>query len=383
MNEYKTEYIREWLVNPDSHRFCGHPAQFWVKDFQDIINSIQRPLGTWTAKENLVVLAPKGNIAIQPQLKARKVDAYFVTVPWYECSVAKYIVTQMPRKAYGKTQCLVWDFDHTNIEQSYTDMQKLVQYLYNKTGQYPTIHYTGKKGFHVYIYLEYPVNSYYKDGVEQVLEQITRSADIYIPTNSEIQRAQPKYTGEDKIELEDIYWTVDRAVWQDVTFARLIRIPFTPRDNGNYCWPITAETSIDDIHKKEKVTHRRLIMPELTQIIINAQNRINRTIAGNIEAAMIKQATYQPPKSKESAKEITNWAVVDKIFPQLYETGTYMGDRYIVKCPFHNDNNPSAFYSDKVFFCSACRIKVDAWHLLIDYAGKSKEEAREIMLSVQ
>ena len=44
--------------------------------------------------------------------------------------------------------------------------------------------------------------------------------------------------------------------------------------------------------------------------------------------------------------------------------GKDKGNRIIVKCPFHNDNNPSAVVFDKRFYCSTCNMSLNYYDFI-------------------
>ena len=113
---------------------------------------------------------------------------------------------------------------------------------------------------------------------------------------------------------------------------------------------------------------------------------------GSIEKMVYKYAENNwkvlPKGTKSDAYNFIdeiNWKVMDKVFPELYETGKHVsGSKHIVCCPFHNDNNPSAFYDDTRFHCSSCDAKkLGVWRLLTEYAGYSDKDAMKIIKKAQ
>jgi hypothetical protein len=101
MKTYQKEYINRWLPKPSSFRFLGFPGQLYTKDIEDIYNLTTLNIGDWI--QGMFIKAPVGENYTKLELVKRKVEDYFVTMPYFECSIAKYGTTQQPRKAYGKT----------------------------------------------------------------------------------------------------------------------------------------------------------------------------------------------------------------------------------------------------------------------------------------
>lgn len=249
---------------------------------------------------------------------------------------------------------VVFDIDNEDdLEQSWTEAKALYQYAVNEYGGDPLIIFTGKKGFQCYIYFEPLLINW--SAVKMYQDKI---ADALVPS-------------------------ADRNVHGDA--SRLLRMPYSQHQStGRWSIPVTIDMTLDEIIDEslgnrphypyiKSPQNRRGITPPLTYDyhLHKIQQKIER------EKRRAMKPNYDGPS------DIQNWNVMDKVFPMFFESGQLSGDRYIVKCPFHNDNHPSAYYSERTFYCSSCEINVGTYDFLMKYVGKSKEETLQIIRSVQ
>jgi hypothetical protein len=374
MKTYQKEYINRWLPKPSSFRFLGFPGQLYTKDIEDIYNLTTLNIGDWI--QGMFIKAPVGENYTKLELVKRKVEDYFVTMPYFECSIAKYGTTQQPRKAYGKTECLIWDLDNVDIEKSYNDMQKLTKYIKDQTGEFPAVHYSGKQGFHIFIYLPYPVNDIYNKGVYYTLKLITEKAGVTVPSQDETNRSANSYEKPDKIEPEDKYWTVDPAVWGDITKSRMIRIPFTPRSNGNYCWPINPTEPLENIWDyPENVKHSKLVWNDLVTAIINNQRIISTVNANKQQKTLNKKVHFK----KKQGDKYKDFGEIDcrTVWNDLFSIEVNNSDHYRAFCPHCNAGaerkQPSLRIFKDGYFCHACKMGGNAYGIaMLKFNDKEK-----------
>ena len=61
--------------------------------------------------------------------------------------------------------------------------------------------------------------------------------------------------------------------------------------------------------------------------------------------------------------------------------GKHEGDKIIISCPFHNDNNPSAviFKNSNYFHCSTCDLTLNYWSFIAEMEGISPDDKSAIV----
>ena len=169
--------------------------------------------------------------------------------------------------------------------------------------------------------------------------------------------------------------TMDMGVIADQT-ARITRLPGSYHTKtGNACIPI-------DIYSAETLEDMNPL--DITKITFNTgDNTLEKAILRHVQSFKQYKNIQLQSKAYDLIDTI-NWDIMDKVFPALYEPGKSNGScKYIVSCPFHSDNHPSAFYNDKVFHCSACNISMSVWKMLTEYAGYNSEDAMRLIKKFQ
>lgn len=253
-------------------------------------------------------------------------------------------------KPSGIVNKMVLDFDsEDDPDGTIEDAQKVCKLLDRWKYKY-LVFTTGKKGLHIHLMVNKMEQEYVKEGVR----------DFWLAI-------------EDKVGLN----TLDHKVIKDQP-SRITRIPGIKRPDGD-------PMELVDVFSAD-------VLNDLDRLSILDVDLPMRTVDGRIEErvkALSKPEIRPLPKkpvmfSRYKGDSIENWHVMDKIFPQLYETGKHLGGtKYQVLCPFHNDHNPSAFYNHRIFHCSTCDVSVEAWRFLTELVGKSKDEARQMILDAQ
>ncbi len=250
----------------------------------------------------------------------------------------------------GIVNKMVLDFDdEENPDATIADAQKVCKLL-DRWGYKYLAFTTGKKGIHIHLMVNKMDFDYVKDGIR----------DFWLAI-------------QDKVKLT----TLDNKVIKDQP-SRITRIPGIKRPDGD-------PMKLIDVFSAN-------VLDDLDELSILEVDFPMRTENGTIEdrvKALSKQAPRPVIKnpvllSRYKKDKIVNWEIMDKVFPLFYETGTHQtGNKYKVLCPFHDDNNPSAFYNEKLFHCSSCDISVGVWRFLTELVGKSKSDALEIIKSFQ
>ncbi len=250
----------------------------------------------------------------------------------------------------GIVNKLVLDFDdEDNPDKTIHDARKVCQLLDRWRYKY-LVFTTGKKGLHIHVM----VNKMDFDRVHVGIREFWTAI-------------------KDKVGLE----TLDMKVIKDQP-SRITRIPGIKRPDGD-------PMKLVDVFSADT-------LDDLTELSILDVDFPMRTHDGTIEQR-VRALSKETPKpklknpillSRYKKEEEINWAIMDKVFPMFYETGTHQsGNKYKVLCPFHNDHNPSAFYNDKLFHCSTCDISIGVWRFLTEYVGKSKSDALELIKRLQ
>jgi hypothetical protein len=239
------------------------------------------------------------------------------------------------------TNKIFMDFDGENLKLVKDEVSRFVDMFSGKYGGKPFVNFSGKKGYHVYLFL--PEHE----------ENIKVSSNTITLLLKHLQH---------EFNLEYL----DESVVNGP--LRLARAPYTyHQDTGFFVEPLNIETSPS-----------QGLIPLLK--VLNKKALEEEVFKKNNLLAKQKQAMA----SSSNEDKIENWNVTDKIIQSFYETGKHVsGTKHIVCCPFHADDHPSAFYDDKVFHCSACSVTVGSYRLLTELMGKSKAEALGIIKGFQ
>lgn len=248
---------------------------------------------------------------------------------------------------------LVYDIDcEEDLETAHNEALTLYEAIKNDYGGEPMLVFSGKKGFHLY----------------QYFPEI--AADWKY-----IKQYQLEYCKTHQIH------NIDTTVLGDA--ARVLRLPFSQHQStGKWCIPINANTSLEDILYMSE-THQ-------TDCITPIPPSTRSGIAPPIKELQIEEEIKRRLKLKnkkkftgDSSGSIKNWNVMHNVFPALFEEGTWNGKHWIVKCPFHNDSNASAFYTEHNFWCSTCDINIGTYRFLTKYCKYSEDKARNIIKEAQ
>lgn len=250
--------------------------------------------------------------------------------------------TKWPLKT-GIITKIVVDLDNKeNPDKTVEDARKIVQ-LFNQLNYKVIVNKSGRKGLHIHIKTKTLQNSKIDLAIKDFFQKLATKLNIT---------------------------TLDQKVIADQT-ARIIRLPgsYHPK-TGNPCKPV-------DIFSSDKI--EEMIEIPLNQLELTSGN-------GSIERSILQQIKQAPKYNSKPHKseaynliETIDWNIMDRVFSDLYETGDNRGNRYIVKCPFHDDNNPSAFYTDSLFHCSACNISIGVWKMLTEHSGYDPKDAMNII----
>jgi hypothetical protein len=233
--------------------------------------------------------------------------------------------------------------DKGNPDNTVKDARIIVE-IFNKLDYKVIVNKSGQKGLHIHIKTETLQNPNIDKAIKNFFQKLATKLNIT---------------------------TLDQKVISDQT-ARIIRLPGSNHPKtGKPCKPV-------DINSADKID-------EMTEIPINQLELTsgNGTIERSILQEIQQAPKYNPKPHKSEAYNLIdkpiNWDIMDRIFPELYETGDNRGNKWIVRCPFHNDNNPSAFYTDSIFHCSACNFSVNVWDMLTEHSGFSNTDALKLI----
>jgi hypothetical protein len=239
------------------------------------------------------------------------------------------------------TNKIFMDFDGEDLKLVKDEVSRFITEFSLKYGGKPFVNFSGKKGYHVYLLLP------------ETKENIKVSYNALTLLLKHLQyEFNLKYLDESVISNP----------------LRLARAPYTyHQDTGFFVEPLSIETRPSEgLILLLKVLQKKALEEELLK-----RNNL-----------LAKQK--QVLKDSSSDDKIVNWNVTDKVIQHFFETGRHVsGTKYIISCPFHADDHPSAFYDDKLFHCSACGITMGSYRLLTELMGKSKGEALDIIKSFQ
>jgi hypothetical protein len=275
--------------------------------------------------------------------KTYKTYAKFKTLNHY-ISVNTYTPKggKWPMKTGIITKVVIDLDDKANPDNTIKDARKLVEIL-NHFEYKVIINKSGRKGLHIHLKTTPLTGKYIDNSIKQFFLTLAKKLDIS---------------------------TMDEKVISDQT-ARIIRLP-----GSNH--PITQKPCKPvDIFSSDKI--EEMIEIPINQLQLTTGN-------GSIEKSILQQRQeapqYKPKRRKSEAYnliETIRWDIMDKVFQDLYESGENRGNRWIVKCPFHDDNNPSAFYTENLFHCSSCNISIGVYKMLTEHSGYSKGDAMKII----
>jgi len=171
------DFWRAWFIgasNPRGGRELGNPSRMYAVDPSELL--------TWIALN-----------------EAKRLPSYM--------SVAVYSQRDSP----SAIDRLFYDFDSKDLEAAWREAQEFSRALERRYGCRPLITFSGRKGFHVYAFLEKPYRG-------------SRLREVYAELQAMTLRG---------LELQ----TLDRAVIGDV--KRLSRIPYTVHEeSGAPCIPV-------------------------------------------------------------------------------------------------------------------------------------------------
>jgi len=250
--------------------------------------------------------------------------------------------TKWPLKTGVITKIVIDLDDKENPDKTVEDGRKLVL-IFDKLNYKVIVNKSGRKGLHIHVKTETLQNPNIDLAIKNFFQKLATKLKIT---------------------------TLDQKVISDQT-ARIIRLPGS-------CHPKTGKTCKPvDIFSSDRI-EKMFEMP-LNQLKLSSGN-------GSIERSILQQIEQSPKYNSKPHKseaynliETINWNIMDRVFSDLYETGDNKGNHYIVKCPFHDDNNPSAFYTDSLFHCSACNISVGVWKMLTEHSGYDPKDAMNII----
>lgn len=226
----------------------------------------------------------------------------------------------------------------------------------------PFLIFSGSKGFHINLFFE-----------EMQLNQMSNiSYHLY-----KIYK--------DKLNLRYL----DSAVNVDA-IGRSQRVQYAYHSNTNLLTqPIDRKLVYDDVldvieknkRKPIKFDIKEYIAPtRFTEYLQNLNTKFNiktklDNMSNNVKQQIreekrknLKFTDYKDVKIDIDMRELTRHYGID---------GKANGDKIRIKCPFHNDNNPSAVVNEKGIYCSACARSFNYYDLIAEMENLSDKS--EIM----
>jgi len=231
------------------------------------------------------------------------------------------------------------------LEKPFNELQLMMYYMESQ-GMKPYPIFSGSKGFHLLIFFE-PLQ------LENVSE-ITTNLTSHLKT---------------KLELDSLDLNVSDSL------KRVKRIPYSKHERTMlYTTPFDRDLSYDELlkmikrntgkpqifDKEEYIAPKSftkeliLLNQDITRLEMEKKEKIEEL--NKLENANRNHQYF----SNNSVKKDTIFSDMRELCKVLLGEPSHEYKKYnSYKCPFHDDNNPSALVYDKVFVCKACNLKLN------------------------
>ena len=259
------------------------------------------------------------------------------------------------------------------LEKPFNELQLMMYYMESQ-GMKPYPIFSGSKGFHLLIFFE-PL-------------QLENISEITTNLTSHLK---------DKLELD----TLDLNVTDSL--KRKKRVPYSKHERTMlYTTPFDRDLSYDELlkmikrntgkpqifDKEEYIAPKSftkdliLLNQDITRLELEKKEKIEEL--NKLENANRNHQYY----TNNSVKRDSIFSDMRDLCKLLLGEPSHEYKKYnSYKCPFHNDNNPSALVYEKVFVCKACNLKLGYFEFIrklfnLKTDDEVKQKMREILEKV-
>ena len=256
------------------------------------------------------------------------------------------------------------------LEKPFNELQLMMYYMESQ-GMKPYPIFSGSKGFHLLIFFE-PLQ------LENISE-ITTNLTSHLKT---------------KLQLDSLDLNVSDSL------KRVKRIPYSKHERTMlYTTPFDRDLSYDELlkmikrntgkpmlfDKEEYIAPKSftkdliLLNQDITRLELEKKEKIEEL--NKLENANRNHQYF----SNNSVKKDTIFSDMRELCKVLLGEPSHEYKKYnSYKCPFHDDNNPSALVYDKVFVCKACNLKLGYFEFIrklfnLKTDDEVKQKMREIL----
>ena len=260
------------------------------------------------------------------------------------------------------------------LEKPFNELQVMMYYMENQ-GLKPYPIFSGSKGFHLLFFFE-PL-------------QLENISEISLNLTSHLKN---------KLELD----TLDLNVTDSL--KRVKRIPYSKHERTMlYTTPFDRDLSYDELlkmikrntgepmlfEKEEYIAPKSfsdsliLLNQDIKRLELEKKEKIEEL--NKLENANRNHQYY----TNNSVKRDSIFSDMRDLCKLLLGEPSHEYKKYnSYKCPFHNDNNPSALVYEKVFVCKACNLKLGYFDFIrklfnLKSDDEVKQKMREIVQNVQ
>lgn len=260
------------------------------------------------------------------------------------------------------------------LEKPFNELQVMMDYMENQ-GLKPYPIFSGSKGFHLLFFF----NPLKLENISEITTKLT-------------------YHIKDKLELS----TLDLNVTDSL--KRKKRVPYSKHERTLlYTTPFSRDLSYDEIIKMIKrntgkpmlFDKEEYIAPKgftKEMILLNQDiTRLEMERKEKIEELNKLESTNRNHQyfSSDSVKRDSIFSDMKELCKVLLGEPSHEYKKYnSYKCPFHDDNNPSALVYEKVFVCKACNLKLGYFEFIrklfnLKTDDEVKQKMRENLAKIQ
>lgn len=249
-------------------------------------------------------------------------------------------------------------FEEDLLKPTFEEAKSLCMYL-EKFGLKPYLIFSGSKGFHVNLFFEDTRLINTSDITSRLSKSYARELNLkYLDDNVSDREA--------KTSLQRVQYAINSK-------------------SGLYTLPIPEVYDYDDALAIIKKNKRRPI-PFIFEDYIAPEgfSSMLKKLDSNISFDKLKkskednarrQARIQRNKKKYNGK-VKSFNEIDmrELCRAYGVDGKSDGEKLIVKCPFHNDNNPSGVVFKERFHCSTCNLTLNYYDFISKMEGTNEKE---------
>lgn len=257
-------------------------------------------------------------------------------------------------------------FDEDLMKPTYDEAVKLCLYL-EDLGLKPYLIFSGAKGFHVNVFFDEMRLNNFSQISKRLGAIFSKKADVKSldyavfdksKAHNRLQRCQ--YAIHSKTELLTL--PIPYAYDYDEALSIIKKNKRKPIEFDFEEWKSNEDFSYSLKHLNDEF------------------NRINDRKKREIEIQQKARIQKMRQKFGENFKSFEQIGI-EEIANAYGVYGEDKGDRIIVKCPFHHDENPSAviFKNSNYFHCSTCNLTLNYWSFIAEMEGLTVDDKSAIV----